>query len=105
MRYDGSVDDCPVDICELFSDLFESVYHASGPSDVCGFSGIWLRMSDLEAAISGLDANKRPGNESVPPIFIKLSPKKKCISQLYIKKNAEMVSNTNWYRKKFDVTF
>jgi hypothetical protein len=33
------------------------------------------------------------------------SPKKKCISQLYMKKKAEIVSNTNWYRKKFDVTF
>jgi hypothetical protein len=33
------------------------------------------------------------------------SPKKKCISQLYMKKKPEFVSNTNWYRKKFDVTF
>jgi hypothetical protein len=32
----------------------------SGPSDGCGFSGIRLRMSDLEAAISDLDANKGP---------------------------------------------
>jgi hypothetical protein len=32
------------------------------------------------------------------------TPKKKCISQLYMKK-AEIVSNTNWCRKKFDVTF
>jgi hypothetical protein len=52
--------------CELFVDLFESVYNVdtcdsdtedvSGPSDGCGFSGIWLRMFDLEAVISGLDA-------------------------------------------------
>jgi hypothetical protein len=26
MRYDDSVDDCLADICELFADLFESVY-------------------------------------------------------------------------------
>jgi hypothetical protein len=32
------------------------------------------------------------------------TPKKKCISQLYMKK-PEFVSNTNWYRNKFDVTF
>jgi hypothetical protein len=44
----------------------------SNPSDGCGFSGIRLRMSDLEAAISGLDANKGPGNDGVPPSFIKL---------------------------------
>jgi hypothetical protein len=35
-------------------------------SKLSGFSGIWLRMSDLEAAISGLDANKGPGNDGVP---------------------------------------
>jgi hypothetical protein len=50
MRYDGSVGDCPAVICELFADLFESVYNVdtcdsdaedvSGPSDGCGFSGI-----------------------------------------------------------------
>jgi hypothetical protein len=55
---------------ELFADLFESVYNVdtcdsdnedvSDPSDGCGFSSIRLRMSDLEAAISGLDANKDP---------------------------------------------
>jgi hypothetical protein len=66
MRYD-LVGDCPADICDLFADLFESVYNvdacdsdtedASGPSYGCGFSGIRLRMSDSEAAISGLDAN------------------------------------------------
>jgi hypothetical protein len=82
MRYDGSVSDCPADICELFADLFESVYDVdtcdsdtedvSGPSDGCGFSGIRLHMSDLEAAISGLDANKGPGNNGVPPSFVKL---------------------------------
>jgi hypothetical protein len=76
------VGDCPANICELFADLFESVYHAdtcdsdtkdvSGPSDVCGFSGIRLRMSDLEAAISGLDANKGPENDGVPPFLVKL---------------------------------
>jgi hypothetical protein len=44
----------------------------SGPSDGCGFSGIRLRMFDLEAAVSGLDANKGPGNDSVPPSFVKL---------------------------------
>jgi hypothetical protein len=78
MRYDNSVGDCPADICELFADLFESVYNVdacgsdtedvSGPSDGCGFSGI----SKLEAAIFGLDANKRPGNDDVPPSFVKL---------------------------------
>jgi hypothetical protein len=82
MRYDDSVGDCPADICELFADLFESVYNVdscdsdtkdmSGPSGGCGFSGIRLRMSDLEAAISGLDANKGPGNDGVPPSFVKL---------------------------------
>jgi hypothetical protein len=29
-------------------------------------------MSVLEAAISGLDANKGPGNDGVPPSFVKL---------------------------------
>jgi hypothetical protein len=48
---------CPVEICELFADLFESVYKVDtcdsetedvcDPSDGCGFIGIWLRMSDL----------------------------------------------------------
>jgi hypothetical protein len=66
--------------CEFFADLFESVYNVdncdsdtedvSDPSDGCGFSGIRLRMSDLEAGISGLDANK--GNDGVSPSFVKL---------------------------------
>jgi hypothetical protein len=30
MRYDGSVGDCPADICELFADLFASVYNILG---------------------------------------------------------------------------
>jgi hypothetical protein len=82
MRYDDSVGDCPANICELFADLFENVYNVDtcdsetkdvpDPSDGCGFSGIWLHMSNLEAAISGLDANKRPGNAGVPPSFVKL---------------------------------
>jgi hypothetical protein len=48
MRYDGSVGDCPADICERFADLFESVHNVdncdsgteemSGPSDGYGFS-------------------------------------------------------------------
>jgi hypothetical protein len=38
----------------------------------CGFSSIRLRMSNLEAATSGLDANKVPGNNGVPPSFVKL---------------------------------
>jgi hypothetical protein len=28
-------------------------------------------MSDLEAAVSGLDASKGPGNDGVPPSFVK----------------------------------
>jgi hypothetical protein len=82
MRYDGSVGDCPAGICEVFADLFESVYNVdtcdsetedvSGPTDGCGFSSIRLRLSDLEAAISGLDANKGPGNDGVSPSFVKL---------------------------------
>jgi hypothetical protein len=59
MRYNDSVGDCPAEICELFADLFKSAYNVdtcdtedvSDPSDGCGFSGIRLRMSDLEAAI------------------------------------------------------
>jgi hypothetical protein len=46
MRYDKSVDDCPADICELFADLFESVYNV----DTCG--------SETE--------------DGVPPSFVKL---------------------------------
>jgi hypothetical protein len=85
MRYDNSVGDCPADICELFADLFESAHKVenvdvcdsdtedvSDPSDGCGFSGIWLRTSDLEAAISSLDVNNGPGNYGVPPSFVKL---------------------------------
>jgi hypothetical protein len=82
MQYDGSVGDCPADICEHFADLFESVYNfdncdsgteeVSGSSDGYGFSGIRLRMSDLEAAISGLDANKGLGNDGAPASFVKL---------------------------------
>jgi hypothetical protein len=59
------------------SDLFESVYNVdtcdsetedvSDPSDGCSFSSIQLRMSDLEAAISTLDAT----NDCVPPFFVK----------------------------------
>jgi hypothetical protein len=66
MRYNNSVGDCSAEICELFAYFFESVYNVdtcdsdtedvSDPSDGCGFSGIRLRMSDLEAAISGLNA-------------------------------------------------
>jgi hypothetical protein len=80
MRYDNSMGDCPADIVELFANPFESVYNvdtcdldtedASDPSDGCGFSNIRLHMSDEEAAISGLDANKRPGNYGVPPSFV-----------------------------------
>jgi hypothetical protein len=67
--------------CELFADLFESVYNGdtcdsdtedlSGPSDGCSFSGIWL-MSDLEAGVSGFDAIKGPGKYGVPLSFLKL---------------------------------
>jgi hypothetical protein len=56
--YDNSVGDCPADICELCVDFFESVYNAD--------------TFDLKAAISGLDANKGPGNDGVPPSFVKL---------------------------------
>jgi hypothetical protein len=54
------VGDFPGDICELFADLFESVYNvdtcdsSDGPSDGCGFGGIRLRVTNLEAAMSGL---------------------------------------------------
>jgi hypothetical protein len=44
---------------------------AHRPSDGCGFSGSRLRMSDLEAAISGLNANKGSGNYGVPSSFVK----------------------------------
>jgi hypothetical protein len=75
--YDKSVGDCPANICELCTDLFESVYNvdtsASDTEDVSGPSNtIRLRMSDLEATISGLDANKGPGNDSVP--FLNSTP-------------------------------
>jgi hypothetical protein len=82
MRYDGSVGEFPADICELFADLFESVYNVdtcdsdtedvAGLSDGCGFSGIRLRTSDLEAAMFGLDANKGPANDGILPSFVKL---------------------------------
>jgi hypothetical protein len=82
MRCDNSVCDCPTDICELFADLFESVYNVdtcdsdteyeSDPSDGCGFGSIRLRKSDVEAVMSGLDANKGPGNDGVPASFVKL---------------------------------
>jgi hypothetical protein len=72
----------PIEISKLFTDPFKSVYNVdtfdsetedvSDPSDGCGFSGIWLRMSDLEAAISGLDATKGAGNNGVPLSFVKL---------------------------------
>jgi hypothetical protein len=70
VRYDHSVSDYPADICELFADIFESGYNAedvSNSSDGCGFS-----VSDLEAAICGLNANKGPENYGVPPSFVKL---------------------------------
>jgi hypothetical protein len=76
MRHDNSVGDCPTDTCELFADLFESVdtcdsdtEDVSDPSDGCGFSSIRLHMSDVEAAMSGLNADKRPRNDSVSPFF------------------------------------
>jgi hypothetical protein len=79
MRYDNSVGNCLTIIRELFADLFESVYNVdsdtedvSGPSDGCGFSSTQLRISDLEAVISGFDAKKGPGNDDVPPSFVKL---------------------------------
>jgi hypothetical protein len=69
MRYDNSVGGHPAEICEFFADLFESVYNVdtcgsdtedmSDPSDGCGFSSIRLRMSDLMAAISGLDGIRK----------------------------------------------
>jgi hypothetical protein len=78
MRRNNSVGDCPTDICELFADIFESVYvytcdsdteDVFGPSDGCGFNSIWLCISNLEAAIPGLDADKGAGND-VPPSFL-----------------------------------
>jgi hypothetical protein len=74
MRYDNSVGNCAADICELFADLFESVYNVdtcgsdtedvSDPSDGCG--NIRLRMSDLEvtppllnSALMGLRKKKK----------------------------------------------
>jgi hypothetical protein len=103
MRYDGSVGVCPADICELFADLFESVYNVdtcdsdtedvSGPSNDCGFSGIRLRMSDLQAAISGLYANKGLGNHGVPPYFVKLCADGSKSPLLHIAKNGSIPSS------------
>jgi hypothetical protein len=44
----------------------------SDPSDGCGFSSIRLHMSDFEAEIFGLNANKGPRNDGVFPSFVKL---------------------------------
>jgi hypothetical protein len=71
-RYDTSINVCRVDICELFADLFEGVYN----DDTCGsVAGDMSTSSDgcgVEAAISGLDANKGPGNDDVAPSFVTL---------------------------------
>jgi hypothetical protein len=82
MQYDNLVGDCPADTCELSADFFESVYNVDtcdsqmedvpDPCDSCGFSSVWLHMPNLKAAISSLDANKGPGNDGVPPSFVKL---------------------------------
>jgi hypothetical protein len=82
MRYNNSMDDHSADFCELFADLFESVYNVytcdshtddvSDPSDGCGFSSIRLHMCELEAEILGLDANKAPRNAGFSPSFVKL---------------------------------
>jgi hypothetical protein len=46
----------------------------SDPSNDCGFSGIRLRMSNLEAAVSGFDANKGPGITAFLLPFLNSAP-------------------------------
>jgi hypothetical protein len=82
MTHNGSSADNPVAICELFADFFESVYDSGddpppddqspGFENIGGLHSIEISMSELETALSQLDANKGPGEDSIPPSLVKL---------------------------------
>jgi Reverse transcriptase (RNA-dependent DNA polymerase)/Endonuclease-reverse transcriptase len=79
MRSDFSTADSPQDVAELFATFFESVYvdddgggHVDTSNRInCGFSTLNFTMNDIETAIDGLDGSKGPGDDGIPPNFIK----------------------------------
>jgi Reverse transcriptase (RNA-dependent DNA polymerase)/Endonuclease-reverse transcriptase len=64
---------------ELFADFFESVYAADDDSHISdtpsmidsGLTSLQLTPSDIEAALKGIDVNKGPGDDGIPPQFVK----------------------------------
>jgi hypothetical protein len=69
----------PRDISELFASFFESVYdendgkglvNTSSTSNA-GLSQLQFTLSEVESAITGLDVSKGPGDDGIPPSFIR----------------------------------
>jgi hypothetical protein len=82
MRYNNSVGDCPAVICELFADLFESAYNVDTRAQIMkmclahpmvvvsaaiGFACPIWKLHILASMRTG-----EPGNDGVPPSFVKL---------------------------------
>jgi hypothetical protein len=71
--------DSPQNVSELFATFFESVYDdddGGGRIDGSvtsngGFSTLSFSISDIETALAGLDVSKGPGDDGIPPSFIK----------------------------------
>jgi hypothetical protein len=71
--------DTGTSIANLFADYFRFVYIAStpvahsdcerdGPTDI---SALAISILDIKLRLAALDVNKGPGDDSIPPIFIK----------------------------------
>jgi hypothetical protein len=64
---------------ELFADYFESVYTEDDNSRIpeipslgdSGLNSLQFNLSDIEAALNAIDANKGPGEDGIPPQFVK----------------------------------
>jgi retron-type reverse transcriptase len=79
--YNGQIGSSPDAICELFANFFESVYdedidqginNSDESFGASGFSNIQISLSEIESALKGLNTNKGPGDDGIPPFFVKL---------------------------------
>jgi hypothetical protein len=100
MKHNGQTGNSSSAICELFANFFESVYEEDVDQEIdnsCdsfgsfGFSNIQISLSEIETALTGLNANKGPGDDGIPPSFVKL-----CADGLKVP-----LLHTNHYLKAF----
>jgi hypothetical protein len=69
----------PYDVSELFATFLESVYDDDDGGEQMdtscprnnGFSTLRLTSSEIDTAITGLDMSKGPGDDGIPPSFVR----------------------------------